>query len=294
MNWPFWRSQRFSPTEGLELLRLVGRAYVQYFEERYGASPEDWRPKSMRSKYERYRPGRLPAEYQILELIRYRQSKRNAWPIGFLARRKDECLLIFRGTIQDSEWLRDFDLVQVPCPFQPRPGIHNGSVHRGFARVYSALRPLPIDLRSHLRPGKLIIAGHSLGGALAILAALELHALEPRVYVFGTPRVGDGVFAAAVNRLAPLLWRVENVWDPIIDTPAEDVRILRAHYPYRHAGEARPVFSLSKIDGEGLAHAIAGGRALSALASEGDIDLLFTHQLRTYEHGLSKMVYGSL
>ncbi|MBX7056973.1 MAG: hypothetical protein K1X75_02830 [Leptospirales bacterium] len=294
IQWKFWRPRDFDPGEALELLRLVGRAYVQYFEERYGASPEDWRPRSMRSRYERYRPGHLPAEYQLLEVIRWRQTRRDAWPIGFLAARGKQRLLIFRGTIHDSEWLRDLQLAQVPCPFMPRPGLSGGSVHRGFARIYSSLRPAPAELRALIGGGPLTVAGHSLGGALATLAALELHAIRPRVYVVGSPRVGDGRFAGLFDRLVPQSWRIENVWDPIVDTPVEDVRILRAHFPYRHAGRVRPIFSLSKIDGERLAHAIARGRALSALASDGDLDILFTHQLRTYEHGLTKMVHGSI
>lgn len=47
----------------------------------------------------------------------------------------------------------------------------------------------------------LIVVGHSLGGAVALLAALEFAALgwKPQVTTFGEPRVGNGAFVEHVN-----------------------------------------------------------------------------------------------
>ena len=54
---------------------------------------------------------------------------------------------------------------------------------------------------------ELVIAGHSLGGAVAALAALELDARgwDPQVTTFGEPRVGNAALAAYFNRRFNLL-----------------------------------------------------------------------------------------
>ncbi|RCN30532.1 triacylglycerol lipase [Ancylostoma caninum] len=61
---------------------------------------------------------------------------------------------------------------------------------------------------------KVAFTGHSLGGALATLAAARAarQGLRPGnkilVYTFGAPRVGDSTFAANFNRIIPNCYRV--------------------------------------------------------------------------------------
>lgn len=83
-------------------------------------------------------------------------------------------------------------------------------VHKGFRDAYWDIRlTLNQKIREHLengtKPKALFITGHSLGGALATICALDQargqdHSPPRRfkaqgVYTFGAPRVGDGVFA---------------------------------------------------------------------------------------------------
>lgn len=55
-------------------------------------------------------------------------------------------------------------------------------------------------------------AGHSLGGATATLAALDLRLCHPTarftVYTFGQPRVGNRPFATEYDALLPEHWAV--------------------------------------------------------------------------------------
>ncbi len=57
-------------------------------------------------------------------------------------------------------------------------------------------------------------AGHSLGGALATLAAHDLQAefgfRHLHCYTFGAPRTGNHTFAADTSRLVPETWHVIN------------------------------------------------------------------------------------
>jgi triacylglycerol lipase len=98
--------------------------------------------------------------------------------------------------------------------------INGGRVHRGFANAYRGVW----DAISHRLPfnSRLIIAGHSLGGALATLAADTLngpHHVEG-VYTFGSPRVGNATFARNYNKdLRNVSYRFVNAGDPVPHLP---------------------------------------------------------------------------
>ncbi|MEZ5469423.1 MAG: lipase family protein [Lysobacterales bacterium] len=104
-----------------------------------------------------------------------------------------------------------------------------GEVHRGFLRALDGLWP-------QLRPAltgdrRWWLCGHSLGGALATLAATRVLDAGARLagsISFGQPRVGDDECAAALARL-PLL-RVVNACDLVPEMPPETLG-------YRHAGK---------------------------------------------------------
>jgi hypothetical protein len=101
---------------------------------------------------------------------------------------------------------------------------------------------------------KLMITGHSLGGAIASIAAMDLKfnsvnasVLEGfaslAVWTFESPRPGDPHFSATLtNNVTSDMWTVENYFDLIPDLPGEDVGFM---HPLRialvgpHPGEIR-------------------------------------------------------
>ena len=99
-------------------------------------------------------------------------------------------VIAFRGTADLRNWLTDADCFRALLLEQL-----NGDrceVHAGFLAAYeSIISPLTAHLRrivAGLRP--LFVTGHSLGGALALLAALELKRQGfniAQVYTFGQP-----------------------------------------------------------------------------------------------------------
>lgn len=116
-------------------------------------------------------------------------------------------IVAFRGTEPSSlyNWVENLDAAHSTLPTaRAKNGV--GRVHSGFQDAYESVRT---DLISHLialrtqhdrmwRHFELEITGHSLGGALATLLAVELEALGfriVRVTTFGSPRVGDATFA---------------------------------------------------------------------------------------------------
>lgn len=71
-------------------------------------------------------------------------------------------------------------------------------IHKGFLRQYLAIRKTLMEALQGHEDDEIVITGHSLGGALASLAALDLNSAGYKmVYMvtFGAPRVGDQLFA---------------------------------------------------------------------------------------------------
>jgi triacylglycerol lipase len=102
-------------------------------------------------------------------------------------------------------------------------------------------------LRNKTNPQSLWCTGHSLGGALAVLAAAHLLAEGHRVnglYTFGQPRVGDETFATeCVNRLAKQYFRFVNNNDTV-------TRVAPRVLGYAHTGEVRYIDTDGQIQAD--------------------------------------------
>jgi hypothetical protein len=107
-------------------------------------------------------------------------------------------LLVFRGTepMNIVNWLTNFEATTRPFP-------GGGNVHSGFYRNVEALWDRVTDaIAGASALESLYVAGHSMGGAMAVLAAARLFtpqyaAWQPLVrgvYTFGQPMVGDAAF----------------------------------------------------------------------------------------------------
>jgi triacylglycerol lipase len=131
--------------------------------------------------------------------------------------RKHEVLISMRGTVTAVDWVTD--LVQT---------LHRGpsgsSVHGGFLRTFESFEPaLRNYFHSHRNPTTIHIVGHSLGGALATIAADYLAALQldVKLYTFGSPRVGTNNFSEQLSKnVKPAnMFRVSNQSDPVTMLP---------------------------------------------------------------------------
>ncbi len=133
---------------------------------------------------------------------------------GFAAKTSACVLLVFRGSDDVLDWIRNLDFAQVEA--------HGGQVHRGF---YFTMDTIWNEMNQRLSQFQqdnlpLWIAGHSLGGALATLAARRLADTFPiaGVYTFGQPRVGDPDFADAFPDEPPH-YRFVNNQDIVTQVP---------------------------------------------------------------------------
>ncbi|HKE92762.1 MAG TPA: lipase family protein [Povalibacter sp.] len=134
--------------------------------------------------------------------------------------------LVFRGTEQElQDFLHDADTVPVSA--------FGGTVrvHRGFKRALNSVWT-PIANALDRLDCPVFYAGHSLGAALATLAALRR---PPRaVYAFGSPRVGDEQFVAKLRDVP--VYRIVHGNDIVTTVPPEI-------FGFRHAGEERRIGS---------------------------------------------------
>ena len=130
-------------------------------------------------------------------------------------------VIVLSGTRSAKDLLMDdLDIRSMQWPFTDK---ERGCeyVHRGFARRTKALlhRMQPF-LDEH---DGFVLAGHSMGGACAVLAASELKRRGKkvnRVYTFGMPRLGSKEFATLYDTqgLASLSTHFSTPLDPVVHT----------------------------------------------------------------------------
>jgi triacylglycerol lipase len=164
---------------------------------------------------------------------------------GFVARQEDAVFVSFRGTepINVDDWLSDVNFHQRKLHASV-PGL----VHGGFALALEEIMQPMLDAVVELSGGdrtRLFVTGHSMGGALAVLAAALLRFEAGRnvaaVYTYGQPRVGDPEFSSAFDTiLGGVTFRYVNDLDivphvpparlpgrPLLRTPVSATDLLR-------------------------------------------------------------------
>lgn len=132
----------------------------------------------------------------------------------------DELILIsVRGTSEIwPDGRRDGDAYQVPF------AEGEGKVHRGFYGGALAAYPFIVTYLEKFYSGqKLLMTGHSLGGAVALILSEMLRRnleFSPQIvlYTYGAPRAGDTTFIESAKALAH--HRIVNQNDPVPSVPA--------------------------------------------------------------------------
>lgn len=150
--------------------------------------------------------------------------------MGIVARNAadpNDVFIAIRGTLTVWEWLQDAKFLFKPFPNVPGGGL----TEDGFTVMYESFsfqaapngNPFINDLLALLgTQARVTITGHSLGGALATLLALDFasHSSVPlTVYTIGSPRVGDLTFSRLFDNVVPGCFRVANRLDIVPKTP---------------------------------------------------------------------------
>lgn len=103
---------------------------------------------------------------------------------------KETGIVVFRGTDAD-----DPTDIGDDADFILKSWEHGSKVHTGFARAFDEVRPALTNAVQEMG-GPILFTGHSLGAALATLAAslYKRPGKAGALYTFGSPRVGDSAF----------------------------------------------------------------------------------------------------
>ena len=115
---------------------------------------------------------------------------------------KNEQVLAFRGTEP-----KEFNDIKADLKAWKSKSKTKGRVHDGF---YDEVNKVWKDIKEKLSTSKpLYICGHSLGGAMATIAASRLQNKCKELYTFGSPRVGNKKWVESVN-VKHYRWRNNN------------------------------------------------------------------------------------
>jgi hypothetical protein len=125
-------------------------------------------------------------------------------------------VLVFRGSHNLIDWLTNFDARPVTCSTA-------GKVHEGFERALDAVWEGEILNLLRGWEGPVFFTGHSLGAALATLAAARYTASYKKpcqLYTFGSPFVGDAAFVGRLGKEGR--YRIVNNLDIVTTMPPCD------------------------------------------------------------------------
>ncbi|MGD1854300.1 MAG: hypothetical protein ACFB2W_08605 [Leptolyngbyaceae cyanobacterium] len=229
--------------------------------------------------------------------------------------RTDECMVLaFRGTQEVRDWttnlnmrLRNFTIRRAG---KTTLSSYKGKVHTGFFLGWAEIerdvldqleRWRTTDLKNGIsRPlPPLLITGHSLGGALATMAAAALHENGVDVaglYTFGQPRVGDLTFSRQLNaNLSGKVFRFVNNNDIVPHVPPP----FSLQNPFRLYGHLGAV---KYFDSKGLlmANYKAVNRALDSFFSltkgifKSGLDLISDHNMSYYIDYLDRAMQAEI
>ncbi|EKV02396.1 putative lipase [Leptolyngbya sp. PCC 7375] len=220
------------------------------------------------------RPNLMPKLFDI---------ERTDTQVALLEDPETQCgYIIFRGSDADRDWLTNLDFARwsavtgavIDNKQLDYPAVYGTShsgvkMHSGFTKAYLAARS---EIHAVIRQSEMprwLLTGHSLGGALAKLCAVDLQYnfspdISVEVYTFGAPRVGNKAFAESYNRRVPNTWRFVNGNDVVSGLP-------RRWQRYRHVDERirfNVMFSWRIISGSLQDHRI--DRYIAALEKRAD------------------------
>lgn len=132
---------------------------------------------------------------------------------GYYSIENDNLYIFFNPTDHRNDWNHNFFFFKKSIPYpNMNPFIR---VHSGFVNLYkdrgvrNKMHSLVEANASKIK--KVIVSGFSLGAAIATLCILDLQYHFPKFeyesYTFGSPRVGNFLFALSYNRRVPNTWR---------------------------------------------------------------------------------------
>lgn len=155
---------------------------------------------------------------------------------------KATAAIVFRGSESSEDWETDFNTTLERAQFQQKvvrelivepqektypyseASSSGALMHRGFVTAYFAVREQIHDYMRNSAVTSVVATGHSLGGALATLCAVDIQynfseKVTIEAYTYGAPKVGNDGFRDSYNRRVPNSYRVVHGMDIVPELP---------------------------------------------------------------------------
>lgn len=162
---------------------------------------------------------------------------------GFVLFNSGELIVSFRGTQQLQDWLTDFNAFHMIYPYDNLDT--KIMVHRGFMMAYLSVRKIIHCLVDNYSKSikTITCTGHSLGGALATLCAVDMQynfKYPVQCYASGNPMVGNKYFVKSYDRRVPNTTRTYMRKDPVPYLPPKWFE-KQTYEGYTHCGNGIPI-----------------------------------------------------
>jgi len=144
---------------------------------------------------------------------------------AFVGSSTGNIVVAFRGSTNIPNWIDNLNFAKK----KEYPKCSGCEVHGGFYDAWTSVQDNVVAaVKSEVKSqpsAKIFVTGHSLGAAMAVLAAAELHYTQgypiEAVYTYGEPRVGNTAFKNFYNQGTHLSWRVTHWQDPVPHLPLQ-------------------------------------------------------------------------
>ncbi len=158
-------------------------------------------------------------------------------------------LLSFRGSEELADWL-------INLRIWPRL---NRELHHGYAKAWESVHGSILEQLQELPVTHLTCTGHSMGGALATLAAYDIP-LESHLITFGSPKLASPSMAALIEEEIPVVRR------------------------YVYGGDICPLYPVALHSHIGAEHQVGPERSLWRMITHG----LWDHRAKGYVLALAQ------
>lgn len=152
----------------------------------------------------------------------------------------DVLYIAFQGSISFKDWVYNFKFFKKPYKNMKQIWF----AHKGYIKKYKSVESkiinLIINIKLQMQLSKIIISGHSQGGALAILCHESIWFKFPeyrdklQTITFGSPRVIGLVSSLKIKERFKNVIRYEQFWDIVI-------RIPFSFLLYKHIGKRKRI-----------------------------------------------------
>ncbi len=201
------------------------------------------------------------AEFKLIKCFNEKGTQ------AFLAKRVSDkiAVLAFRGTQAQGLTLETFFDVFTDLYAVMRIDANGVKTHRGFQQAFQRVEREVLVQAQNLSGYGLYITGHSLGGALALIATNAINTKNlTACYTFGSPKVGNEEFD---DKIKSPIYRIVNAYDVVPFLPFtpimsplfglisqkvknDKVKVLIENFKeYRHHGEHRFLTHVSSNSG---------------------------------------------